>query len=178
MPCLPIRHASTLTYGLYYRYQRANKAHEWKMRSKCEVCFNITGHYLATGAVTTLRHACFNGIQKRELVLKWYQRQFTAAAYCLIFFTNTYKLSHSLTLIMLTWRIRWAPNNASKWQIGFNSSFKGLIYIFGTFAKRRATASLLLSVRLFPWNLAVSSETVLMKFHVCDFHENDIFLFW
>jgi len=31
MPCLPIRHASTLTYGLYYRYQRANKAHEWKM---------------------------------------------------------------------------------------------------------------------------------------------------
>jgi len=80
MPCLPIRHASTLTYGLYYRYQRANKVHEWKMRSKCEVCFNITGHYHATVAVTTLRHASFNGIQKWELVLKWYQRQFAAAA--------------------------------------------------------------------------------------------------
>jgi len=25
------------------------------------------------------------------------------------------------------WRIGWAPNNASKWQVGFNSAFKGLI---------------------------------------------------
>jgi len=31
-----------------------------------------------------------------------------------------------LTLILLTWRIWWARNNASKWQIGFNSAFKGL----------------------------------------------------
>jgi hypothetical protein len=33
-----------------------------------------------------------------------------------------------LTLILLTWRIWWAPNNASKWQMGFNSAFKGLIH--------------------------------------------------
>jgi len=32
----------------------------------------------------------------------------------------------TLTLILLTWRIWWAPNNASKWQIGFNSAFKGI----------------------------------------------------
>jgi hypothetical protein len=32
----------------------------------------------------------------------------------------------SLTLILLTWKIRWAPNNASKWQMGFNSASKGL----------------------------------------------------
>jgi len=31
-----------------------------------------------------------------------------------------------LTLILLTWKIRWAPNNASRWQMGFNSMFKGL----------------------------------------------------
>jgi len=31
-----------------------------------------------------------------------------------------------LTLILLTWRIRWAPKNASRWQMGFNSAFKGL----------------------------------------------------
>ena len=31
-----------------------------------------------------------------------------------------------LTLILLTWRIWWAPNNAIKWQMGFNSAFKGL----------------------------------------------------
>ena len=34
-----------------------------------------------------------------------------------------------LTLIPLTCRIWWAPNNASRWQMGFNSAFKGLIYI-------------------------------------------------
>jgi len=31
-----------------------------------------------------------------------------------------------LTLILLTWRMWWAPNNASTWQMGFNSAFKGL----------------------------------------------------
>jgi len=34
-----------------------------------------------------------------------------------------------LTLILLTWRKWWAPNNASKQQMGFNSAFKGLIYV-------------------------------------------------
>ena len=32
----------------------------------------------------------------------------------------------SLTLTPLTWRIRWAPNNASRWQMGFNSAFEEL----------------------------------------------------
>ena len=32
-----------------------------------------------------------------------------------------------LTLILLTWTIWRAPTNASKWRIGFNSAFKGLI---------------------------------------------------
>ena len=32
-----------------------------------------------------------------------------------------------LTLNPLTCRIWWIPNNASKWQMGFNSAFKGLI---------------------------------------------------
>jgi len=31
-----------------------------------------------------------------------------------------------LTLILLMWRIWRAPNNASKWQMGFNLAFKGL----------------------------------------------------
>jgi len=34
----------------------------------------------------------------------------------------------SLTLILLMWRIGRAPNNASRWQVGFNSAFKGLIF--------------------------------------------------
>jgi hypothetical protein len=31
-----------------------------------------------------------------------------------------------LTLILLRWNVGWAPNNASKWQMGFNSAFKGV----------------------------------------------------
>jgi len=34
-----------------------------------------------------------------------------------------------LTLNPLTWKIWWALNNASKWQMGFNSAFKGLIVL-------------------------------------------------
>jgi len=34
-----------------------------------------------------------------------------------------------LTLILLTWRKWWTPNNASKWQMGYNSAFKGLNYL-------------------------------------------------
>ena len=44
---------------------------------------------------------------------------------------------NTLTLILLTWRIWWAPNNACKWQMRFNSAFKGLmkvwsLEVFGT----------------------------------------------
>jgi hypothetical protein len=38
----------------------------------------------------------------------------------------------ALTLILPTWRICWAPN-ASKWQMGFNSEFKGLITLLTLF---------------------------------------------
>jgi len=33
----------------------------------------------------------------------------------------------TLTFILLTLRIWWAPNNANRWQMGYNSAFKGLI---------------------------------------------------
>jgi len=32
----------------------------------------------------------------------------------------------TLTLILLTCRIGWGPNNTSRWQMGFNLAFKGL----------------------------------------------------
>jgi len=41
----------------------------------------------------------------------------------------------NLTLNLLTWRIWWAPNNASTWQMGFNSVFLRVnIYFFSTAA--------------------------------------------
>ena len=42
-----------------------------------------------------------------------------------------------LTLILLTWRIWWAPNNANKWQMGLNSAFKGLIPIHNAVYEKR-----------------------------------------
>ena len=33
-----------------------------------------------------------------------------------------------LTLTLLTWTIWWAPTNACKWRMGFNSAIKGLIW--------------------------------------------------
>ena len=38
-------------------------------------------------------------------------------------------LKCTLTLILLTWRIWWATNNASRWQMGFNWAFEGLKYL-------------------------------------------------
>jgi len=38
----------------------------------------------------------------------------------------TWILTLTLTLYLLTWKIWWAPNNASKGQMGFNSACKGL----------------------------------------------------
>jgi len=35
-------------------------------------------------------------------------------------------LKHKLALALLTWRIWWAPNNTSRWQIGFHLAFEGL----------------------------------------------------
>jgi len=34
---------------------------------------------------------------------------------------------NNLTLILLRWSIWWDPNNAGRWQMGFNSAFKGSI---------------------------------------------------
>jgi len=48
---------------------------------------------------------------------------------------STEFIVHALTLILLTWRIWWAPNNVSRWQMGFNSAFKGLkpyVYVVAT----------------------------------------------
>jgi len=42
-----------------------------------------------------------------------------------------------LTLYLLTWNIGRAPNNAGKWQMGFNLTFKGLIEILTEIFARR-----------------------------------------
>ena len=44
------------------------------------------------------------------------------------------QLLQFLNLILLMWRIWWDPNNASKWQMGFNLLFKELIIPYSPFS--------------------------------------------
>jgi hypothetical protein len=63
----------------------------------------------------------------KEMKLKWlYSFVFVGNTVIPGIFWSYHVTSKGLTLILLTWKIRWAPNNASKWQMGFNSAFKVL----------------------------------------------------
>jgi len=44
---------------------------------------------------------------------------------------------NNLTLILLMWRKWWAPNNASKYQMGFNMGLKGLTASCGIISRQR-----------------------------------------
>ena len=78
-------------------------------------------------------------------------------------FTFTFNLQSSLTLNLLTTTIVAPPSNASKWQMGFNSAFKGL----SAFAKfRPANVS-------FPAPVSLSAvRTKPLGSHWTDFPEN------
>ena len=47
--------------------------------------------------------------------------------YIYIYYISSLRVN-DLTLILLTWRKWWTPNNASKWRMGFNPAFKVLNY--------------------------------------------------
>ena len=53
-----------------------------------------------------------------------------ASGWWFIWIVQWCKDLQTLTFILLMRRIWWAPNNASKWQMGFNSAFKGLNFTF------------------------------------------------
>jgi hypothetical protein len=67
--------------------------------------------------------------------------------------TNLPHLQHTLSLNLLTTTIVAPPSNASKWQMGFNSAFKGLINIFSEIERNWATA-----------NIQKKEQTTLYKF--------------
>jgi hypothetical protein len=69
---------------------------------------NANTHYI---------HACCN-INKCHV--------FPTQCGCVCVHLYTY---HCLTLILLTWRIGWASNNANRWKMGLNWAFKGLIWL-------------------------------------------------
>jgi len=61
----------------------------------------------------------------------------------------------SLTLILLTCRIWWAPNNANKWQMGFNSAFKGLTRRHFLLSRRRVKWIFIYNVQRYRWRCTI-----------------------
>jgi len=59
-------------------------------------------------------------------ISKFLQRMFYSNFQIIIYYFCLFCFFLYLTPSLLTWKIRWAPNNASRWQMGFNSAFKGL----------------------------------------------------
>jgi hypothetical protein len=61
------------------------------------------------------------------IIIMYHDRLIVSLSYVVIQPKKLHRFSDSaLTLILLTWRICRAPNNARKWQMGFNWVFKGL----------------------------------------------------
>ena len=80
--------------------------------------------------------------------------------------TNATRCNMELTITLLTWRIWRAPNNASRWEVGFNLAFKvlnsGLPYksriqegIFFFSRKLDLNLSKKKLVKYFTWNVAL-----------------------
>jgi hypothetical protein len=70
-----------------------------------------------------------------------------------------------LTLSLLMWRIWWAPNNASKLQMGFNSAFKGLNSMLDS---KRRTRLLVVRVTVDITGAATSGLCVCVCVSVCE----------
>ena len=66
----------------------------------------------------------------------------------------------SLTLILLMWRIRWAPSNTSKWHMEFNLVFKGLITQTILGEQYRSLSSSLCSVLHSPVTLSLLDPNI------------------
>ena len=86
----------------------------------------IRTHNLSRRAAVDLRLR-LRGHWDRLFIIQWHNQNSCKA----IFITDCSpelkgSKIHALKLYLLTWRIWWAPNNASKGQMGFNSAFEGL----------------------------------------------------
>ena len=119
-------------------------AQEGKWKGNCQM------EWVASTLRTTSEHGVSADVHTSAASsrLNWHNRQFkwtrlfcqkTKSGFCACaitfqtqsttvwqFMVLRVKIKIILTLILLTWRIWWAPNNACKWQMGFNSAFKGL----------------------------------------------------
>ena len=78
-----------------------------------------------THSLVFLKMDCPKYVELTGIINKPLLLHLVGCLYYLYFIIILDLLNHlNLTLILLTWRIWWAPNNASKWHMGFNSALK------------------------------------------------------
>ena len=106
---------------------------------------------------------------------QWYQQPTTNTQFnpiCVTGRQQTIQSLHRLTLIPLTWRIWWAPNNASKWQVGFNSGFKVLKKLL--YSQRSSWRW----AKLWPKHAEKASKNQLNEFYCILLFDDIILLVW
>jgi hypothetical protein len=118
----PILHARWLAVSVYdiYVYHRS-----LEVNFKLETVYSPLAANIPISVADPRTDCCSLHKQHNICVaIKW------AQALCFVVAWNhSIRAKHiSLILILLTWRIWWAPNNASRCYMGFNSAFKGLIH--------------------------------------------------
>jgi hypothetical protein len=98
-----------------FAYSSPSLSTEYFSRSSCTISLSDEGQ----------RQLFRNGLEVCHFILLYLDRAryLSGLSYILNLFRRVV-----LTLILLTWRIWWAPNNASRRQMRFNSAFKGLIF--------------------------------------------------
>ena len=98
--------------------------------------FTIFFHIISNGTISGYWtwHACFDFLYNfclkhfslwEELREIWSKMYIGLHVKCPLFVLD---FNESLTPILLTWKIGCAPNNASRWQMGFNLAYKWLIF--------------------------------------------------
>ena len=73
--------------------------------------------------------------------------------------TFTIEICLLKTLILLTWRIWWAPNNDSRWKMGFKSAFKGKHFVSSSSSSSSSSSFFFFLLLLFS-----SSSSLLLLF--------------
>jgi len=81
-----------------------------------------------------------------------------------------------ITLILLTWRTGWTPNNASRWEMGYNSVCKGLMCPWGW----RLIVETCRRVRVCGWFVILyrSFATTALQLKIGDFFKINFYRFW
>ena len=75
----------------------------------------------------------------------------------------------TLTLNLLTWTIWRAPTNASKWRMGFNSAFKGLMYEWFKSLEPRISCRMLSKKMSYGYRNVAGQYLDNISFRICRF---------